>query len=375
MSDPIRGQRGLTYDLWQSIEQELRVAGVVGSTEFVDCPLGAQLEALGRGDLDLVISPLTITAERLENIDFTHQYLSSGLTVAQQSSSAIDFGYATGILRETLGHRGVLPAILVFLAANLVLAAFVARGLRHSVDFGVDPGERLPVRLCRYSLETMVRTIGLKGMGDSGRSTLARTVEVFMAVVGTVLSATIFGVLTTALVGSIGGTQEVGMHALTSQRVATLSDSTAQMLLEQLHREAEREAPADARADPRLERLSVRAPTSAGVCRRAEEADPADLCVTSESWQDAVELLVRGDVDLVLGDWAQLAYLARLPQAAGKISVQSATFRLEPYGWGVSMDRPELRAAIDRALMRRIRSTEWRAVVQEYMGSGSISPE
>ena len=55
--------------------------------------------------------------------------------------------------------------------------------------------------------------------------------------------------------------------------------------------------------------------------------------------------------------------------------MQSATFRLEPYGWGVSPRRPELRAAIDRALMARVRSTEWRFVVQEYMGSGSISPE
>jgi hypothetical protein len=34
-----------------------------------------------------------------------------------------------------------------------------------------------------------------------------------------------------------------------------------------------------------------------------------------------------------------------------------------------------LRAAVDRALMRRLRSPEWRSLVQEYMGTGSISPE
>jgi ABC-type amino acid transport substrate-binding protein len=68
-------------------------------------------------------------------------------------------------------------------------------------------------------------------------------------------------------------------------------------------------------------------------------------------------------------------YLARQPELAEVVSVQSSTFRLEPYGWGVSPHRPELRAAVDRALMRRVRSTEWRFVVQEYMGSGSISPE
>jgi ABC-type amino acid transport substrate-binding protein len=88
-----------------------------------------------------------------------------------------------------------------------------------------------------------------------------------------------------------------------------------------------------------------------------------------------MRLLVAGRVELVFGDWAQLSYLARQPAFAGQVSVQSATFRLEPYGWGVSPHRPELRAAIDRALMARVRSTEWRYVVQEYMGSGSISPE
>ena len=68
MADPIRGQRGLTFDLWESIERELGEAGLIGRTAFVECPLGDQLDALASGDLDLVISPLTITAERLERL-------------------------------------------------------------------------------------------------------------------------------------------------------------------------------------------------------------------------------------------------------------------------------------------------------------------
>jgi ABC-type amino acid transport substrate-binding protein len=85
-------------------------------------------------------------------------------------------------------------------------------------------------------------------------------------------------------------------------------------------------------------------------------------------------MLARREVDAVLGDWAQLTYLARLPEYADTIAVQSTTFRLEPYGWGVSPRRPELRAAIDRALVARLRSPGWRPLVQEYLGSGRISP-
>jgi ABC-type amino acid transport substrate-binding protein len=85
-------------------------------------------------------------------------------------------------------------------------------------------------------------------------------------------------------------------------------------------------------------------------------------------------MLARGEVDLVLGDWAQLSYLARLPAFAGQVDVQSETFRLEPYGWGFTASRPELRAAVDRALMDRIRQPAWRYLVQEYLGDGTISP-
>ena len=86
--DPIRGRRGLNFELWSSIERELQASGRIGSTEFVDCPLGDQLKALASGDLDLVISPLTITAERMDRFDFTHQYLSSGITVSRRMPAA-----------------------------------------------------------------------------------------------------------------------------------------------------------------------------------------------------------------------------------------------------------------------------------------------
>lgn len=87
-----------------------------------------------------------------------------------------------------------------------------------------------------------------------------------------------------------------------------------------------------------------------------------------------MKILARGEVDVVLGDWAQLSYLSRLPDLAGKVEVQASAFRIEPYGWGVSPLRPELRAAVDRALLTRLRSPEWRFFVNEYMGTGIISP-
>jgi ABC-type amino acid transport substrate-binding protein len=373
--DGIRGRRGLSIELWHSIERELREQGLTGRTAFVDCPLGAQLAALAAGELDLVISPLTITAERLESFDFTHQYLGSGITVAQRSRGAIDFGYAVGIVGETLGHEGVPRAILIFLSLNMLLAVLVARSLRQNRDYAVISREPVPLRLWRFGLESVTRTIGLKGIGDGMKSTAVTSLEVFMAVIGAALSATIFGVLTTALVGSIGAPREVAMDHLPELRVATLVDSTSQAFLEQLAAGRAGAAEAD-RLDPVAFRPNPARPaTGSGHCVPHDAAGAGALCVTTGSWGDAMRLLAAGEVDAVLGDWAQLSYLARQPAFAERIGVQSTTFRIEPYGWGVSRQRPELRAAVDRALIARLRNPEWRFMVQEYMGAGSISPE
>src|SRR5699024_9575835 len=82
--DSIRGRSGLGIVLWRSVERELQRKGVIGQTQYITCSLHDQLEALRKGRLDVVISPLTITADRLGDFDFTHQYLASGITVARK---------------------------------------------------------------------------------------------------------------------------------------------------------------------------------------------------------------------------------------------------------------------------------------------------
>ena len=92
-----------------------------------------------------------------------------------------------------------------------------------------------------------------------------------MGVVGTVLSATIFGVLTTALVGSIGGSREIALADLPRHRVATLKDSTAQSFLEQFA--ADEAAKGSVRAARRESiRASTRSCRSRGPPRRPSAA-------------------------------------------------------------------------------------------------------
>ncbi|NLC35429.1 MAG: transporter substrate-binding domain-containing protein [Alcaligenaceae bacterium] len=392
--DSIRGRQGFALELWQSIAHDLQQKGVIGKTEMIECSLHEQMEALASGDLDVVISPLTITAERMALFDFSHQYMGSGITLAQQSSNVIDFGYAARIVFNTVTQPGVPRAILVFMVLNLVLAGLVSRVLKAHKDFEVIDREPRVMRWFRAGIETIIRTTGLQSTSSDFRSTVAKLLDVVMAIIGTLLSAIIFGVLTAALIGSIGVRHDVPLGQLPQLRIATLSNSTSQAFLEQFSRGQLNEGDDLVFAGPENKNgvvigrrwISMTAAGNArpvagstvaedrvGItCQPAELADKQSRCITTSSWFEAMQMLAAGEVDAVLGDWAQLSYLARLPIFGSGLFVQSSAFRNEPYGWGINQERPDLRDAINQALLDRIRNPQWRFMVQEYMGSGSI---
>lgn len=391
VDDPIRGQRGFAIELWRSIEEELKESGVIGETQLIECSLPDQLVALESGQLDLVISPLTITADRMAKFDFTQQYLGSGITVAHRRARIINFGHAAQVLRETLAQPGVLRVIFLFLLLNLLIAAVVSRSLKHHVDFDIIGREPRLVRWSRAGLETLTRTTGLYGMSSEFRTTLTKMLDAFMAIIGTLLSATIFGVLTAALIGSIGSRDDIRLGDVSTLRVATLEASTSQAFLESLHEYSGNpgavQAPGEVSHGPVMVRrlrgahvadqsgdpldtdgLALDSPT----CLPLDATSPDGRCVTASSWAEAMGYLAQGDVEAVVGDWAQLSFLARRGGFGDDVQVQSSSFRNEPYGWGVNPQRPELREALDRALMERLRNPQWRYLVQEYLGSGSI---
>ncbi|WP_299632661.1 ABC transporter substrate-binding protein [uncultured Roseobacter sp.] len=345
---------GFSVDIWTSIEHELTSNGLMAKSDIILCnSIDDHLRALESGAVDVVISPLTITAERMQGFDFSQQYLQSGLTLAHRSTSAIDFSEATGVILQTISQPGVIRAILVFLAINLVLAVLIRAALRAG-----GSGEEIDTGLGHWfdsMVEALVRTIGLKGLSDQFRTRWGRLLEILMALLGTVLSATILGVLTTAFVGSIGGLDVTPAERLPEKRIATLEGSTAQAFLIAQYPETEEN-------------------TTHSLCSVPTAADESDTCLVYQSWSEAVDALDRGEVEAVLGDWVALTYLSRTDQYLDRISVDSKVYRNEPYGWGVSRDRSDLRRGIDKAMIELMRDPKWRKRVEAYLGVGTVAP-
>jgi ABC-type amino acid transport substrate-binding protein len=350
---------GLAIDLWSQVERELRVELEIGLTEFIVCPsIRDQGHALATGALDVVISPLTITAERMQQYAFSQQYLNSGLTVATRSTGAIDFKVAFGIVLDTVTQPGVVRAIIGFLFLNLIAAVLIRWALRaegHDIEREKGPFGAA----ADYIIEAVSRTAGLKSVGAGsgygfGRSA-GKMLEIVMAVVGVALSAMLFAAITSAFVRAIGTAPTLSAEDVISLRVATLENSTAQDFLHYVDRQVTslRERP---------------------LCATSAMATAEDTCILTPTWKDAVALLASGDVDVVLGDWVALSYLARSEPYSGRLVVQGQTYVGEAYGWGVTPERTDLRAAIDRILIDEMRQPEWRRRIEKALGTGAISP-
>lgn len=374
---------GFAYELWRQVEKRLEVIDAAGRSvapqvTFIPCnTIDGQEVALVEGRVDVVIAPLTITSERMNSYDFSQQYLSSGLALALPPSNAIDFEQAMEIVGETVLHPTVAQAVLLFLSFNLFMALLIRWLL-------LEPHEKSSSGVSlwlRSLLEAMIRTIGLRGVGDKYSTAIAKVLEIFLAVVGTALSATLLGVLTSAFVGSVGGQEKVPAYELTNMSIATLDCSTAQRFLKAEYDQR--------RADTQPgspEALALQTRSNQLTCN-PEDPERNDITVDDlpelkgkvrlvSSWRQAAKMVADGEVEGVLGDWIALTYLSRQEDYASQLAVLPNVYRNEPYGWGISHKSvsTDLRRQIDQALIEQMRRTDWRKRIEDVLGTGSVSP-
>lgn len=374
---------GFAYELWRQVEKQLEVVDDAGrsvapNVNFIPCnTIDGQEVALVEGRVDVVIAPLTITSERMNSYDFSQQYLSSGLALALAPSNAIDFEKAMEIVSETVFHPTVAQAVLLFLSFNLFMA-FLIRWLLFEPDDGSANGFSVWLRSL---LEAMIRTIGLRGVGDNYSTALAKVLEIFLAVVGTALSATLLGVLTSAFVGSVGGQDKVPARELTNMKIATLDCSTAQRFLKATYDQRRSDA------KPGSEEAAALQTRSQQLTCNPEDPERDDITVDdlpelagtvrlASSWRQAAKMVADGEVEGVLGDWIALTYLSRQEDYGEQIAVLPNVYRNEPYGWGISHTSvsTDLRRQIDQALIEQMRRTDWRKRIEDVLGTGSVSP-
>ena len=316
---------GISVDLWQWIAADLGI-----ETEFRESTVTGVFDGLAPGGpLDVSIGALTITAEREDRVDFTQPFFVSGLGVAVKTAPE------TGGLWQWLNR--VLASnfwrILAGLLVSLVFVALLIWALEHRTNPKEFGGDGKAHRGIGSALWWSAVTMTTVGYGDlAPRSPAGRLVAIAWMFVSLLLVSWF-----TASMASI----------LTAER---LDAGTGGFVVR---------GPDDLR---RLH-VAVIGGTSSEEYLRRRQIDYIRI-----TQKEMLDVLLTGRAQAVLGDAPVLRYLARREPYTGKITVLPQTFQTEPYGIALRDGSP-WRKPVDRALLHRLESPEWKDLIYRYLGN------
>jgi polar amino acid transport system substrate-binding protein len=310
---------GFSVDLWTVLARRLN-AGF----QLVEMGLHSekeQLQAVQRGDADVAISAIAITAEREELVDFSVPYFDSGLQIIVRDDSGSPFLTAMGSLFSwAIGQLFGVGIILVVLLANVLW--FVERGSNPYFQKGYLPGIMDGI----WGVMLIIAT-GEHGDRDTP-SLVKRLTVVLMWLFGVVLIAQFTATVTSSLTVQQMQSSIQGPGDLPGKTIATVPGSIAADYLSQ-----------------------------AGL--RFINVATAD---------DGYNMLVQGQVQAIVYDAPTLQYWAA-KRGKGVLQVVGPIFRPEKYGIAVAAGSP-LRKQINEALLPMYANGGYEDIYRKWFSQG-----
>jgi ABC-type amino acid transport substrate-binding protein len=308
--------QGISIDLWRQVADQLHLR-----YRFLEANTVQDLmAATSRGEADVAVAAITVTAARAEASDFTQPYYRSGLGVAVVSGVA-DW---LPIVRTFLSLR-FLEAILVLLGIALSVGLLVWLFERQQNNhFGGPPVRGLTSGIW-WSAVAMTQAGAAQGAPSSLPGRL-------LAVVWMIVSIITLAVFTGGITSAITTHQLQGLvrniDDLRSLRVAVVNGSSSVEFLDQ-------------------ERIVHRGFT-----------DPTA----------ALNAVKAGSVDAFVYDRPLLSWIVRKDFPA--LQVLKVTFDPQNYAIAVPLNSA-LRVPLDVALLETVTNEWWQQVLYRYLGQTS----
>jgi ABC-type amino acid transport substrate-binding protein len=306
---------GISLRLWQWVAQDIGL-----TYRYEEHDLQGLLDGVSRGDLDVGVGALTITAEREKLFDFSHSFFSTGLGVAVKKVSSTGF---VSTLRHIMKGEGLrtMGVILLSLALITVLIFFCER--RYAKD---KPDKAHESRSSLWSSLWWSLVI-LIGKNDRHPASLGGRI---LALSWMVFSLIIFASLTALITSALTVTElQVQIHSpndLVRARLVTVRSSASE---EFLHRE-------------RINFRSVATIT------------------------DAFRLLAEDKTDAIVYDKPILRYLVK-KSYPNEFEVPGFTFETQKYAFAIKEGKQELED-INRSLLSRIQGSTWGELIYYHLG-------
>ncbi len=305
---------GITVELWRHMAEQLSLR-----YRFEETAAEELFQGLADGRLDASAGALTVTGERLRQVDFSLPYLVTGLGVAVPRQATLNWiGVATSFL--TLRFLSIVLGILGLLMLVTVILWLLER--RHTEYFGGPPVDGLICSLT-WSAQAMSRANPPSRSPTTrfGRLTGAAWTTAAVALIAMFTAADTSNLTARELSGLVR--DEADLH---HARVGTVGDAVT---ISYLDREA------------------------------IHHRDFATI-------EEVLRALTADELDAVVYDKPRLAWLIR-QEHPNELQVLDLSLDPQSYAIAVPFGSP-LRQKLNIALVERTHAPWWRELVGRYLG-------
>jgi len=306
---------GISIDLWRQIATELNL-----NYEFRELDQYDLLEGLTNGSLDVVVTELTITPERLDRFDFTYPFYTTGLGIAVPFREK---HVLISIIKQLFSST--VLGILIIIFSVLLIVGIVVWLFERKLNpehFGGNTIQGIGSGFW-FSAVTMTTV----GYGDKLPKTIGgRIVALIWIFSGIILVSIFIATITSMLTVNQLETSVRGIEDLKKALVGTMPYTTSESFLKN-------------------SLISFK---------------------TYKSIEEGLEALINGEIKAFVYDAPELRY--RIKQRfQGKLDVLPHTYSQENYGIALVNDSP-LRKSMNRVLLQKIRHQEWQETLNHYLG-------
>ncbi len=307
---------GISFELWNKIVEKLDI-----QYEVKTFTLDGLLKAVENKEIDVAVSPLTITSEREKLFDFTHAYITTGLGIAIENNPKSNlFKILSNLF--SLEFLNVISLIfIVLLFVGFLVWLFERNKNKEQFGDGITKGLGSSFWWAAVTMTTV-------GYGDKApKTTGGRIIALVWMFAGLIMISGFTAAIASALTVNQLDFDITGLSDLHDIRVGTIKNSSSENFL----------------------------------------TENSINYTTFSSIKEGMQNITANKIDAFIYDAPILKYFVKSHNIANQIKVLPVVLNPISYGFALP-SQSKLREPINRILLKEINSKQWSIIVNSYLG-------